>query len=79
MIKNKSQRQAVLTHLQLHKKISSKEAFELYGITRLSSIIFVLKDRGYIIETEMEQTTTRYGTTANYAVYKYIGEVDRAV
>lgn len=79
MKKEKSQRMEILEHLKRNGSITSKEAFELYGITRLSSIIFVLKDRGYIIETEMAQTTTRYGTTANYAVYKYIGEVDRAV
>lgn len=74
MKKSLSQRTEVLGHLQKYGKITSKEAFELYGITRLSAIIYVLKDWKYLIRTEMAQTVNRYGDNCNYAVYIYEGQ-----
>lgn len=41
----------VLNHLKEHGKITSWEAIELYRATRLSGIIFCLKQQGYVIET----------------------------
>lgn len=39
----------VLKHLQENENISSMEAFELFGATRLSAIIFNLRKYGYCI------------------------------
>lgn len=75
MKKEKSQRMEILEHLKRNGSITSKEAFELYGVTRLAAVISILRGWGSIIETSMAQTRTRYGTTAKYAVYKYVGEV----
>ena len=66
----------VLTHLQEKGTISSWEAFELYGATRLSDIIFKLRKR-YDIETSLQEFTDRYGNTSTYAVYIYHGEYTR--
>lgn len=65
----KSQTEDVLNHIKNNGSISSKEAFEKYGATRLSAIIFRLRRRGYDIQTTMETTITRYGKTVEYARY----------
>lgn len=63
----------VLLHLQEKGSITSWEAFELYGATRLSDIIFKLRRR-YDIETISKKFTDRFGSTSTYAVYVYHGE-----
>jgi hypothetical protein len=47
---NKSQLKSVLTHLINWKRITSKEAYETYGIFRLAAIIHVLR-KNYLIKT----------------------------
>ena len=64
-----SQREKVLNHLINHSGITSVEAFENYGITRLSSIIFNLKNEGYNIHTQLCHSVNRYGNTCTYAKY----------
>jgi len=59
----------VLKHLKTHKKgITSMDAFERYGATRLSSIIFELR-KNYNIVSIMEEGTDRYGNYMRYARY----------
>ena len=41
----------VLNHLKEHGTITSWEAIQKYSATRLSGIIFTLKQQGYVIET----------------------------
>ena len=54
----------VLLHLQKEGSITSWDAIQLYRATRLSAIIFNLKDEGYIIDSVKEngdgQHWTRY-------------------
>lgn len=69
---NKTQK--VLAHLQERGSITSWEAIKLYGATRLSAIIFNLKEKGYIIITETEERIDRYGDKIRYARYFYRGE-----
>lgn len=59
----------ILKHLQTYGHISGKEAFEKYGTYRLSQIISNLRKRGYIITTEMHDTTTKLGNKSEYGVY----------
>lgn len=67
----KSQREAVVNHLKMHKNgITSKIAFERYGITRLSAVIFDLRKNGMSISTISETAKNRYGHTVVYARYK---------
>jgi hypothetical protein len=63
----------VLLHLQEKGSITSWEAIELYGATRLSDIIFKLRNK-YDIETIKRPFTDRYGNTSSYGVYIYHGE-----
>lgn len=60
----------VLTHLKEHKAITSWEAIQLYGATRLSAIIFNLRHRGYQIENAWLQGEDRYGNASRYVRYE---------
>lgn len=64
----------VLNHLQEHGSITSWEAIEKYGATRLSAIIFNLKERGYEIETQNIVGKDRNKNTIRYAQYKLVQE-----
>ena len=59
----------VLEHLQTKGSITSLEAIENYGATRLSAIIFNLKKKGYKIKTENINFTDRFGDRTHYAKY----------
>lgn len=61
--------QAVLQWLQSNASISSMEAIENFGATRLSAIIFNLRRRGYDIETVMVDGRDRFGNNVRYARY----------
>lgn len=67
-----SQRKAVLQHLQTYKTITSMDAINLYGATRLSAIIYDLRDAGYNIKTHSKVTKNRYGNITTYAEYELI-------
>lgn len=69
MSEKRSKTQAVLEHLKEHKTITSLEAIELYGATRLAAIIFNLRERGYNIETENLPFVDRFGTKSTYGKY----------
>ncbi len=70
----KGQRNEVVSHLNSFGAITSKEAFEMYGITRLAAIIHDLRIMGYNIETDMIVGKTRYGSTCQYARYVLVEE-----
>ena len=67
-----NQTEAVLAHLQKHKSITSWETIQEYGATRLSDIIYRLRDRGYDIQNIWEETTNRFGTPTRYVRYVLI-------
>ena len=72
MAMNTSLEKEVLNHLLTGSSITSMEAISLYGATRLSAIIFNLRDKGYSISTTMISSKNRYGNTVSYAEYKII-------
>ena len=67
----KNQHEAVLWHLNEYNTITSWEAIKEYGATRLSAIIYNLRDNGYIITTNMKTTKNRFGRNVNYSEYKW--------
>lgn len=67
----------VLEHLQTKGSISSMEAITLYGATRLSAIIFNLKESGYDIISDWETGTDRYGDKTRYVRYRLRGNNER--
>lgn len=58
-------------YLKTHKRgITSIEAFERFGATRLSGVIWQLKKRRKMkIKAEYEQVSNRYGSNARVARY----------
>ncbi len=71
----RSGRYEILKYLKENEDIgiTSKEAFEKFGITRLASVIYALRKK-YDIQTVMLSGKTRFGETCQYAKYFYRGE-----
>lgn len=64
-----SKTEKVAMHLLEKGSITSWEAIQEYGATRLSAIIFNLRKRGMDIRTERVDFTDRFGSKAYYAKY----------
>jgi hypothetical protein len=69
MLGLKGQSAAILNHLKSGRGLTSKEAFTMYGVTRLSSHIHAFRQAGYNIITVDHVGKTRYGTTCTYGEY----------
>lgn len=65
----KSQTAAVLEHMKYYGTITSIEAIELYGATRLSGLIWYLKQLGYNIISVKRNGENRYGNHTHWAEY----------
>ena len=65
----KTKTSEILKYMRSHKCISDRVARDKFGATRLGSIIFNLRKRGYVIETVMCYEKDRYGNTCCYAKY----------
>lgn len=65
-----TQMERVVQHLEDFKTITSREAFNDYGISRLSAIIWRLRKRGYVITTHRTYSLNRYGDKVNFATYE---------
>lgn len=69
-----TQKSEILKHLKRGKTITSKEAYDRFGATRLSAIIYDLRNRNKLdIKTEMVEVPTRYGNK-KVARYKLVEE-----
>ncbi len=67
--KKMNKTEKVLEHLRTHGSITSLEAIELYDATRLSAIIFNLRNRGIRINTIDLPFVDRFGTKSTYGKY----------
>jgi hypothetical protein len=61
-----------LQYLETHRGITSMEAIELFGNTRLSSTIHNLRKMGYNIVTVDRECETRYEKISNFGEYRLI-------
>tara|TARA_R110002012_G_scaffold77863_3_gene198564 strand:- start:3058 stop:3291 length:234 start_codon:yes stop_codon:yes gene_type:complete len=64
----------MLQHLKDGNTITSKEAYEEFGNTRLSATIFSLRRDGHEIVGHPRQVPTRYGEMTIVTQYKLIKE-----
>ncbi len=64
------QKERVLDYLERYGTITSFEAFRDLGVTRLSAIIYRLRDDGHQIKTKDEFATNRFGERTHYARYE---------
>ena len=74
-MKKINQNDRIIRHLKDYKTITSWEAIQEYGITRLSARIKDIKDMGYIIDDEWLTNTNRYGDTISYKQYKIVLDI----
>ena len=72
----RGQKLRVLQHLKTHGSLTSMEAFENYGVTRLAAVIFELRKLGHDIITLDMEGSNRYGESVRYAKYVLKGEAD---
>ena len=63
-----------MIHLHDYGEITSWEAIKEYGITRLSDLIYKLRNQGWNIENEWGTTKNRYGDDVRYVNYKLISK-----
>lgn len=66
----KTARDRVLEHLEKYKTITSWEAIQNYGITRLSEYIRQLRRDGYVIASNWTKNINRYGDKVRYVIYE---------
>lgn len=66
----------VSNHLRSGRTITSLDAINLYSATRLSAIIFTLRQKGLIIATLPTTVIDMFGNSVTYAKYKLL-DVDR--
>lgn len=59
----------ILKYMREHGYITAKIAYDRFGVERLASIIFNLRQRGYVIDSVMVTGTTRYDERVVYARY----------
>ena len=67
-----SRQQKILKYLKTYKTLTSLEAINMFGETRLSARIFDLKKDGYRFETTRVRVPTRDGWTY-VAQYRLLG------
>lgn len=72
MKKTRTQKSEVLRFMKTHSGITSYQAIQHFGATRLSDIIFKLRKEGYEIETKQITTKNRFGHTVTYAKYSLV-------
>lgn len=70
MTKVSGNTQRVLEYLKTHEGITSMQAFEMFGATRLSAIIFNLRKYGYKIRSCRKDGKNRYGDAVWFVEYQ---------
>ena len=74
-----TQKEIILKHLEDHKTITSWDARMEYGITRLATRIWELKnDHGYNFFTKTQSVKTRYGKKTSIAIYSLLKDQEHA-
>lgn len=69
-----TQKEKVLKYLQTGKGLSTMQAINWWGITRLSGRIFEIREDGHNIISTMKPVKTRDGKKTMIAVYTLEGE-----
>jgi len=67
-----TQNEQILNYLQTHKTITSLQAINEFGVTRLSHVIYSLKKEGHNIYTETISVKNRFGKRCSVASYSLV-------
>lgn len=71
-----TQNQRVIAYIEEFGSITSKEAFDMMGVTRLASRIHDLSEMGYVFRKQTESAENRYGDKTKFIRYSLIGDGD---
>jgi len=66
--------QAVKDHLKINGSITTWQAIQMYGETRLSAVIHNLREQGWDIESVWKEGTDRNGNESRWVEYILRGE-----
>lgn len=66
-----SQRDDIIRHLMTEGSITAWEAIKEYGSTRLSAIVYELRKKGWVIESEPVTAKNRYGNPVTFVRYRF--------
>ena len=69
-----TQNERIYEYMKKHGSITTKDAYEQLGVTRLSARIFELKEQGVKIEKKSEKSRNRFGETVFYDRFYLKGE-----
>lgn len=72
MIMKQTQMSSILEYLENGNSITSMQAFQMFGCTRLSAKIFDMRKRGMNIKTETITCVNRYGMKTQCARYTLV-------
>lgn len=78
MEKKISKAEQIKKHLLKKKSITSWDAITLYRATRLSAIIFNLRNKGWIIATKDVKSKDINGNTCIYAKYLLVSHPSKS-
>lgn len=73
-----TQIEAVANFIKENGSITSMQAFESLGITRLSARIFEMEQKGYVILKSREEGENRYGEKVRFIRYT-LGDEDGSI
>lgn len=65
-----TQNERVLKHMRKYGTITTKQAYDLYGITRLGARIYELRNMGFDIVSDTVPVKNRFGEKAHVARYR---------
>ncbi len=74
--KGLTQNERVIAYIDEFGSITSKEAFDMIGVTRLASRICDLTKQGYRFERKFESADNRYGDKVRFTRYSFAGDGD---
>lgn len=66
-----TQAEMIVEYINKFGSITSRDAFNDLGVTRLSARIADLKNRGYSIEEVWESSKNRFGETVSYKRFSF--------
>lgn len=69
-----SQTERIKRYLDKHGSITTKEAFQMFGCTRLPARMYDLKKQGYAFITEFETGKNQFGEVVTWARYKRLSQ-----
>lgn len=73
-MEKRTQTSEIIRHMREHGSITQKEATACSGNRKLSSIIYELRNRGYVIDTIMHEGKNRFGGRSTWGEYVLLKE-----